>query len=60
MGDILNDELMISADNFMVSYLVRLLKDRYYRTNSISEIKEIDRILKILGDESEIWMANIN
>jgi hypothetical protein len=56
----LGNEITISIDNLMVSYLTRLLKYRYYRTNAISEIKEIDRILKILGTEEETWMENVN
>jgi len=39
-------------------FLVKLINKAYYKTSNIDELKQIEKLKKMLGEESELWLYN--
>lgn len=37
-------------------FLVKLINKEYYKTSNIEELKQIEKLKKLLGAESELWL----
>ncbi len=51
--------LFIELDSDSYAYLIHLLKEKYYTTEDISELKKINQIYKILQFKSETWLSQV-
>lgn len=51
--------LFVEIDRDSYAYLIHLLKEKYYTTEDISELKKINQIYKILQFKSETWLSQV-
>lgn len=51
--------LFVEIDRDSYAYLIHLLKEKYYKTENISELKKINQIYKILQFKSETWLSQV-
>ena len=52
-------ERTIKIDEVSYEYLIQILKERYYSTVDVEELRKINEIYKALGHKTETWLSMV-